>query len=179
MAKATTRALTFGEIVERGGVLGQASRVTQDVIRRSNAGAAEHARVHLYVITCDTCTATKACCSYVTTAYLYEAIPIAARKNAGVSDNCTTCCTRTVLEVRWSNSPARLVLAERMSIASAPSRPRANAQGEREASPGASLPSRGVHCSPGIFEDSRAANVVRRRGGVRRRRVIAEPLREF
>lgn len=79
MSRATARALTFGEIVERGGVLAQASRVTQDVIRRSNAGAAEHARVHLYVITCDTCTATKACCSYVTTAYLYEAIPIAAR----------------------------------------------------------------------------------------------------
>src|SRR5690606_29224130 len=42
--------------------------------------------------------------------------PIAARKNAGVSDSCTTCCTRTVLEVRCSSSPARLVVAERMSI---------------------------------------------------------------
>jgi Fe-S-cluster containining protein len=79
MSTGATRALTFGEIVERGGVLAQASRVTRDVIRRSDAGAAEDARVHLYVITCDTCTASKACCSYVTTAYLHEAIPIAAR----------------------------------------------------------------------------------------------------
>jgi Fe-S-cluster containining protein len=71
--------MTFGEIVERGGVLEQAARVTRDVVRRSNAGAEEDARVHLYVITCDTCTATKACCSYVTSAYLFEAIPIAAR----------------------------------------------------------------------------------------------------
>ena len=71
--------LTFGEIVEGGGVREQASRVTRDVIRRSNADAAEDARVYLYVISCDTCTATKACCSCVTTAYLHEAIPIAAR----------------------------------------------------------------------------------------------------
>lgn len=71
--------LTFGELVERGGVREQASRVTRDVIRRNHEGASEDARVHLYVITCDTCTATKACCSYVVTAYLHEAIPIAAR----------------------------------------------------------------------------------------------------
>lgn len=79
MSRAATRALTFGEIVERGGVFEQATRVARDVIRRSDASAAEQARVHLYVITCDTCTATKACCSYVTSAYLFEAIPIAAR----------------------------------------------------------------------------------------------------
>jgi Fe-S-cluster containining protein len=71
--------LTFGEIVELGGVREKASRVTRDVIRRSNTDAAEDARVHLYVISCDTCTATKACCSYVVTAYLYEVIPLAAR----------------------------------------------------------------------------------------------------
>jgi Fe-S-cluster containining protein len=71
--------MTFGEIVELGGVRERASRVTRDVIRRSNAGAAEDARVHLYVISCDTCTATKACCSYVVTAYLYEVLPLAAR----------------------------------------------------------------------------------------------------
>ncbi|MBZ0236110.1 MAG: YkgJ family cysteine cluster protein [Deltaproteobacteria bacterium] len=71
--------LTFGEVVERGGVRDHASRVTRDVIRRSNEAAAEDARVHLYVLSCDTCAATKACCGYVVTAYLYEAIPVAAR----------------------------------------------------------------------------------------------------
>lgn len=70
--------MTFGEIVELGGVRERASRVTRDVIRRSNAEAAEDARVHLYVISCDACT-TPGCCSCVTTAYLYEAVPIAAR----------------------------------------------------------------------------------------------------
>jgi hypothetical protein len=74
-----TRALTFGEIAERGGVTAQASQVTRDVVRRSNGAAADDARLHLYVISCDTCATTKACCSYVVTAYLYEAIPIAAR----------------------------------------------------------------------------------------------------
>ncbi|HUQ04729.1 MAG TPA: YkgJ family cysteine cluster protein [Kofleriaceae bacterium] len=74
-----TRGLTFGEIAERGGVCAQASRVTRDVVVRSNAAAADDARVHLYVISCDTCAVTKACCSYVVSAYLYEAIPIAAR----------------------------------------------------------------------------------------------------
>ncbi len=42
--------------------------------------------------------------------------PIAARKNAGVSESCTICSTRTVLEVRCSSSPAKLALVERMSI---------------------------------------------------------------
>lgn len=72
-------ALTFGEIVERGGVRAHLSRVTRDVIQRSNDAAREDARVHLQVITCDSCTATKACCAVITTAYLSEAIPIAAR----------------------------------------------------------------------------------------------------
>lgn len=71
--------MKFGEIVELGGVREQASLATREIIRRSNAEAAEDARVHLYVISCDTCTAPKACCSFVTTAYLYEAMPIAAR----------------------------------------------------------------------------------------------------
>lgn len=71
-------ALTFGEIVERGGVREHVSRVTRDVIRRSNEQAAHDARVHLQVITCDTCT-TAGCCSVITTAFLSEAIPIAAR----------------------------------------------------------------------------------------------------
>ena len=73
------RGLTFGEVVEAGGVREQASLATREVIKRSNDEAAEDARVHLYVLSCDTCTATKACCSFVTTAYLYEAMPIAAR----------------------------------------------------------------------------------------------------
>jgi Fe-S-cluster containining protein len=71
--------LTFGEVVERGGVREQASLATREVIRRSNAEGAEAARVHLFVISCDTCTAPKACCTFVTTAYLYEALPIASR----------------------------------------------------------------------------------------------------
>lgn len=74
-----TARLTLGEVAEGGGVRDHASRVTRDLIRRSNETAAGDARVHLYVISCDTCTSTKACCAYVVTAYLYEAIPIAAR----------------------------------------------------------------------------------------------------
>ncbi len=70
--------LTFGELVERGGVREHVSRVTRDVIQRSNQQAAEDARVHLQVITCDACTAAS-CCSAITTAFLAEAIPIAAR----------------------------------------------------------------------------------------------------
>ncbi len=79
MAARTDGQLTFGEIVEGSGVCAQASTVTREVIGRSNADAAEDARVHLYVISCHDCTAAKACCSFVTTAYLYEAMPIAAR----------------------------------------------------------------------------------------------------
>ncbi len=71
--------LTFGQIAEGGGVRDDVSRVTRDLIRRSNEAAAADARVHLYVISCDSCAAAKACCACVVTAYLYEAIPIAAR----------------------------------------------------------------------------------------------------
>src|SRR4029078_4984666 len=54
--------LTFGEIVEAGGVRQQASVATRELIARSNAQAEESARVHLYVISCNDCQATKACC---------------------------------------------------------------------------------------------------------------------
>lgn len=79
MAARARGELTFGDVVASGGVIEQAGLATREVIRRSNAEAAEEARVHLIVISCDTCTASKACCSFVTTAYLYEAIPVAAR----------------------------------------------------------------------------------------------------
>ncbi|HVV82214.1 MAG TPA: YkgJ family cysteine cluster protein [Kofleriaceae bacterium] len=70
---------TFGEALAQAGLLARVSQATRDIIRHVNTAQAEHARVHLLVVTCLTCTAPKACCSLLTTAYLHEAVPIAAR----------------------------------------------------------------------------------------------------
>jgi Fe-S-cluster containining protein len=70
---------TFAEVIERSGLLEQVSAATRGVIADFNRAALEHTRVRLTVVTCYTCDAAKACCSEPTSAYLYEAVPIAAR----------------------------------------------------------------------------------------------------
>lgn len=70
---------TFGEEVARLGLVENTSAVTRAIIENFNKAAVEHARVRLAVVTCYACDAPKACCSEPTSAYLYEAVPIAAR----------------------------------------------------------------------------------------------------
>lgn len=70
---------TFAEEIERLGLLEKTSGATRGIIADFNRAATEHVRVHLSVITCYACDAAKACCSEPTSAYLYEAVPIAAR----------------------------------------------------------------------------------------------------
>lgn len=55
------------------------SRSTRTIIERAEAVIREGARVQLSVVSCDTCTATKACCTLRTTAWLHEGVPIADR----------------------------------------------------------------------------------------------------
>ncbi|KAB2888832.1 MAG: YkgJ family cysteine cluster protein [Kofleriaceae bacterium] len=76
---ATTSAPTFGEMLATSGILERASAATREVIAGASASVAEHARVHLKVVSCDACTATKACCHLKTRAYLHEAVAIVAR----------------------------------------------------------------------------------------------------
>ena len=70
---------TFGEELERLGLIEATVRRTREVIAQSNAAAVEHARVHLRVISCFDCAAPKGCCCMVTGAYLHEGVAIAAR----------------------------------------------------------------------------------------------------
>ncbi|MBK7075609.1 MAG: YkgJ family cysteine cluster protein [Myxococcales bacterium] len=70
---------TFAEVVERMALVAKASGLTRELIADINTAAAEHARVTLSVVSCYTCDAPKACCSLLTSAYLYEVVPIAAR----------------------------------------------------------------------------------------------------
>ena len=70
---------TFAEEVERLGLVAKTSAVTRAIIAGFNQAAVEHTRVRLTVVTCYACDAPKACCSEPTSAYLDEAVPIAAR----------------------------------------------------------------------------------------------------
>jgi Fe-S-cluster containining protein len=70
---------TFGEELARLGLIEKTNSVTLSIIENFNKAAVEHTRTRLAVITCYTCDAPKACCSEPTSAYLYEAVPIAAR----------------------------------------------------------------------------------------------------
>jgi Fe-S-cluster containining protein len=70
---------TFGEEVERLGLVARASTATRGIIAGFNRAATEYTRTRLAVVTCYSCDAPKACCSEPTSAYLYEAVPIAAR----------------------------------------------------------------------------------------------------
>lgn len=69
---------TFGEVLERFDLIAKVGKATRDIISYVNQAAVEHARVHLKVVSCHDCTV-PACCSYSVTAFLYEAVPIAAR----------------------------------------------------------------------------------------------------
>ncbi|MBL8626945.1 MAG: YkgJ family cysteine cluster protein [Myxococcales bacterium] len=70
---------TFAEVIERMALVDKTSGLTRELIADINTAAAEHARVTLAVVSCYTCDAPKACCSLLTSCYLYEAVPIAAR----------------------------------------------------------------------------------------------------
>jgi len=70
---------TFGEVIEARGLLAKTSEMTRELIARSNAAAVEDGKVHLYVVSCFDCDAPKVCCSLLTSAYLYEVVPLVAR----------------------------------------------------------------------------------------------------
>lgn len=70
---------TFGEEVERLGLVEKTNAATLGIIESFNRAAVEHTRVRLAVITCYSCDAPKACCSEPTSAFLYEAVAIASR----------------------------------------------------------------------------------------------------
>lgn len=70
---------TFGEELDRQGLVEATVRRTRESTTQSNAAATEHARVSLHVISCFDCTAPKSCCTMVTGAYLHEGVAIAAR----------------------------------------------------------------------------------------------------
>jgi Fe-S-cluster containining protein len=71
--------LTFGQVIDRLGLLRKTSIATREIIRRTVADAEEFARKSLKVISCHSCLAPKGCCKISTMAYLYEAVPIAER----------------------------------------------------------------------------------------------------
>jgi Fe-S-cluster containining protein len=73
---------TFGELAAAGGLAETVLAATRDVIRRAGVAADDDGRAHLKVVSCHTCTAPKACCTLITTAFLHEAVPIAARLRA-------------------------------------------------------------------------------------------------
>lgn len=81
MAKPPARGAgpTLAEVVVRSGLLARISATTRSVIARSVAQADDQGRVQLKVVSCHACTAPKACCTLTTAAFLYEALPIAAR----------------------------------------------------------------------------------------------------
>ena len=70
---------TFAEVLERSALLEQTSSATRKLIATNNGAAVESARVHLTVVSCFSCDAPKACCALLTSAFLYEAVPIVAR----------------------------------------------------------------------------------------------------
>lgn len=69
---------TFGEVVTGQGLVAKLSKATRDIIGFVNDAATEHARVHLQVVSCFTCTV-PSCCSLMVDIYLYEAVPMVAR----------------------------------------------------------------------------------------------------
>jgi Fe-S-cluster containining protein len=83
---AITSGPTFGEMLAASGLIADASGATREVISGASANVVEHARVHLQVVSCLACTATKACCHLKTRAYLHEAVPIVARLRAEQRD---------------------------------------------------------------------------------------------
>jgi len=70
---------TFGDRVDAEGLRETLRGSTQDLIRRAGVAADEDGKRHLRVVSCHTCTAPKACCTLITSAFLHEAVPIAGR----------------------------------------------------------------------------------------------------
>ncbi len=70
---------TFGEVLAATGLLPLTSRSTRTIIERAVAVIRESARVQLSVVSCDTCAASKVCCTLRTSAWLHEGVPIADR----------------------------------------------------------------------------------------------------
>ena len=77
---------TFGEALAATGLLAVTSRATRSIIERAEAVIRDGARVQLSVVSCDTCTATKSCCTLRTTAWLHEAVPIADPEDQAILD---------------------------------------------------------------------------------------------
>lgn len=70
---------TLGEVVRRGNLVWSTSKATRTLIRETDAHVRDTARRSLTVISCDTCTAAKGCCSLTVVAFFHEAIPIVDR----------------------------------------------------------------------------------------------------
>lgn len=73
---------TFGDVIAREALLEKASTSTRGIIAKAEIEVVASARRFLRVISCHTCTAPKGCCTLTTTAYLHEAVPLAARLRA-------------------------------------------------------------------------------------------------
>src|SRR5262249_53163251 len=73
--------MTFGEMIAQLDLLAGISGTVRRLIRESTEQAQQFGRVSLNVLpSCNTCTAAKGCCKLATLAYLYEGVPIAARR---------------------------------------------------------------------------------------------------
>lgn len=70
---------TFGEMLEETGLLEDLTKGTRALIDSTVVGVNEFARVHLKVVSCNTCTEPKGCCKLKTGIYLHDALPVVAR----------------------------------------------------------------------------------------------------
>lgn len=70
---------TFGEMLAASDLLEASSLATREIIAGFDEAVAENERKQLFVVSCRTCTAKKACCYLKAEAYLHEAIVIVAR----------------------------------------------------------------------------------------------------
>jgi Fe-S-cluster containining protein len=70
---------TLHEVIRRGNLVWSTSKATRALIRDTDAHVRDTARRSLVVVSCDTCTAPKGCCSLTVVAFFHEAIPIVDR----------------------------------------------------------------------------------------------------
>lgn len=70
---------TLGDMIRRGNLVWSTSKATRSLIRDTDAHVRDSARRSRAVISCDTCTAPKGCCSLTVVAFFHEAIPIVDR----------------------------------------------------------------------------------------------------
>jgi len=100
---------TFGEVMDRLGLLAKTSKATRDIIQMTGAAAEELARKSLKVISCHSCTAPKGCCTFSTMAYLYEVVPLAARLLREGRDTEDLRAQLAAAADRMENTPARAI----------------------------------------------------------------------